>query len=61
MSKNKLIALLIVVVIFALPFQTSFMYVEHGDYLVQALTMAVTIIGIVVAILMFNKDTGEAH
>jgi len=62
MKKNKLIALGIIVFLFTFPFHYGYLNIEGNGGVVQALSMAVLIIGAVVAILMFNKDTGEgAH
>lgn len=60
MSKNKLIALAILVVLVALPFQTAFISFSVESQLLQVLTMAVTVIGSVVAIILFNKK-GEGE
>ena len=60
MSKNKLIALAIIAFLIFVPFQWAFIDFSVESQLVQALTMAVTIIGMVVAILMFNKGE-SAH
>lgn len=61
MSKNKLIALAILVVLIALPFQTSYISFSVESQLMQVLTMAVVIIGSVVAIVLFNKKSGEEN
>lgn len=55
MNKNKIIALAILVFLIVLPFQTSYIDFSVESQLLQALTMAVTIIGTIIAILMFNK------
>ena len=55
MSKNKMIALGILAFVVLLPFQTSYISFSVESQLTQALTMAVTIIGTMVAIVMFNK------
>ena len=55
MNKNKLIALAIIAFLIILPFQTAFIDFSVETQLLQALTMAVVIIGSIVAILMFNK------
>lgn len=60
MSKNKLIALAILVVLVALPFQTAFISFSVESQLLQVLTMALTIIGSIVAIILFNKK-GEGE
>jgi len=62
MKKNKLIALGIIVFLFTVPFHFAYNNIEGSGGIVQALSMTVVIVGAVVAILMFNKDTGEgAH
>ena len=61
MKKNRLIAIAIVVVLALLPFQPAFMNLSVEGELLQVFMMAVVIIGAVVAILMYNKDTGETH
>ena len=55
MSKNKLIALAIIAFLIFVPFQWAFIDFTVESQLSQALTMAVVIIGSIVAILMFNK------
>jgi len=55
MSKNKLIALAIIAFLILVPFQWAFIDFTVESQLVQSLTMAVVIIGAIVAILMFNK------
>lgn len=61
MKKNKIIALAIIAFLFTFPFHYGYLNMEGNGGIVQALSMAVLIIGTVVAILMFNKDTGDAH
>jgi hypothetical protein len=61
MKKNRLIAVAIVVVLALLPFQPAYMNLSVEGELLQVLMMTVVIIGSVVAILMYNKDTGESH
>ena len=58
MSKNKLIAIAIILFLIFVPFQWAYIDFSVESQLVQVLTMAVVIIGSVVAILMFNKKTG---
>lgn len=55
MSKNKLIALAIIAFLVILPFQWAYVDFTVESQLTQALTMALVIIGSIVAILMFNK------
>lgn len=55
MNKNKLIALGILAVIVFTAFQWAYIDFTVESQLGQALSMAVVIIGSVVAILMFNK------
>lgn len=59
MSKNKLIAITIIAVLLFLPFQWAYIDFSTESQLIQVLCMAVVIIGAIVAILMFNKKTGE--
>ena len=61
MSKNKLIAIAITVFLFTLPFYYGYLHIEGNGGVVQALAMAVVIIGAVAAIIIFNRDTGDAH
>lgn len=62
MSKNKLIALAIILFLIFVPFQWAYIDFTVQSQLVQALTMTMVIIGAIVAILMFNKKTGgESH
>ena len=55
MNKNKLIALGILVVIVFTFFQWSYIDFTVESQLLQALSMAVVIIGSIVAIMLFNK------
>lgn len=55
MSKNKMIALAIIAFLILVPFQWAFIDFTVESQLVQSLTMAVVIIGSIVAILLFNK------
>ncbi len=55
MNKNKIIALAIITFLIFVPFQFAFLNFTVETQLVQALTMAVVIVGAIVAILMFNK------
>jgi hypothetical protein len=55
MNKNKIIALVILAFLVLVPFQTSYIEFTVESQLLQALTMAITIIGTMVAIFMFNK------
>ena len=55
MNKNKLIALGILVVVVFTAFQWAYIDFTVESQLAQALSMAVVIIGSVVAIMMFNK------
>ena len=60
MKKNRLIAVAIVVALL-LPFQLAYMNLSVDGELLQAFMMSVVIIGAVVAIIMYNKATGESH
>ena len=55
MNKNKLIALGILAVIVFTVFQWGFIDFSVETQLIQALSMAVVIIGSIVAIMLFNK------
>ncbi len=55
MNKNKIIALVIIAFLILVPFQFAFISFSMETQLLQVLTMAVVIIGSIVAILMFNK------
>ena len=61
MSKNKWIAVAIIAVLFTVPFHLAYLKIEGHGGIVQALAMSVVIIAAIVAIIIFNKDTGEAH
>jgi len=61
MAKNKLISLGIIIFLFAVPFNWAYNTIEGTGGIVQALCMTLIIVGSVVAIMIFNKDTGEAH
>ena len=55
MAKNKLIALGILAVVAFTAFQWAFIGFSVETQLIQVLSMAVTIIGSVIAIFLFNK------
>ena len=61
MNKNKWIAVAIVAVLFTFPFHYAYLSIEGRGGIVQALFMALIIIASIVAIILFNKNTGEAH
>jgi cytochrome bd-type quinol oxidase subunit 2 len=62
MPKNKLIALAIILVLIFLPFQTAFVDFSVETQLLQVLTMAVVVIGSIIAIILFNrKEEGSSH
>lgn len=61
MSKNKIIGAVIILVLFTVPFHYAYLSIEGNGGIVQALFMGLVIIAAVVAIIIFNKDTGEAH
>ncbi|MCB9360195.1 MAG: hypothetical protein H6587_01550 [Flavobacteriales bacterium] len=61
MKKNRLIAVAIVVVLALLPFQPAYMNLSVEGELLQVFMMTVVILGSIVAILMYNKDTGESQ
>jgi hypothetical protein len=61
MKKNKLIAIAIILVLFTAPFHYAYLSIEGNGGIVQALCMGLIIIGSVAAILIFNKETSEAH
>lgn len=60
MSKNKLIALATIAVLIFVPFQWAYVDFSTESQLLQVLSMAVVVIGSIVAILMFNKKTGDS-
>lgn len=60
MNKNKLIALAIILFLVFVPFQWAYIDFSVGSQLAQVLCMAVVIIGAVIAVLMFNKKTGDS-
>ena len=59
MNKNKLIALAIILFLVFVPFQWAYIDFTVESQLSQVLTMAMVIIGSVIAILLFNKETGN--
>ncbi len=59
MNKNKLIALAIVLFLILVPFQWAYIDFTVESQLSQVITMTIVIIGSIVAILMFNKKTGN--
>ena len=59
MNKNKLIALAIVFFLIFVPFQWAFIDFSVGSQLAQVISMALVVVGSVIAILMFNKKTGN--
>jgi len=61
MTKNKWIAVAIIAFLFILPFHYAYIKIEGHGGIVQALSMTVIIIAAIVAIIIFNKGTGEAH
>ena len=61
MSKNKLIALAIIVILIFTAFQTAFISFSVETQLLQAISMAVVIIGSVIAIMLFNKGESSHH
>jgi hypothetical protein len=61
MTKNKMIGATIILFLFAVPFNWGYLGIEGTGGIVQALCMGFIIIAAVVAIVIFNKDTGEAH
>lgn len=60
MKKNKIIALAILAFLILVPFQWAYIDFSVESQLLQALMMAVVIIGAVVAIFIFNKGE-SAH
>ena len=60
MAKNKLIALGIITVITFTVFQWGFIDFSVQTEFMQALSMATVIIGSIVAIFMFNKDSSSS-
>ncbi|MDF1673045.1 MAG: hypothetical protein P1U41_06045 [Vicingaceae bacterium] len=62
MNKNKLIALAIVLFLIFVPFQWAYIDFTVESQLSQVITMAIVIVGSIVAILMFNKKTdNDSH
>ena len=59
MKKNKIVALAIIAFLILVPFQWAYFDITVKSQLVQAITMAIVIIGAVVAILIFNKKSDE--
>lgn len=59
MAKNKLIAIAIVLFLIFVPFQWAYIDFSVESQVSQVLTMALVIIGAVIAIVMFNKKTGN--
>lgn len=62
MAKNKLIAIAIILFLIFVPFQWAFIDFSVESQVSQVLTMALCIIGSIIAILMFNKKTdSDSH
>jgi len=61
MKKNKLIALAIIAFLFTAPFHYAYIAIEKDGGIVQALSMTLIIIGAIIAIVLFNSDSEEAH
>lgn len=61
MAKNKMIAVLILVGLIIYPFQVAFMNIEGNGGIGQAIAMTVVIVGAVIAIFLFNKETEEGY
>ncbi len=59
MSKNKIISIVIILFLIFVPFQFAYVDFTVESQLTQVLTMAMVLIGSVVAILMFNKKSGD--
>ena len=60
MKKNKIIALAIIAFLILVPCQWAYFDITVESQFIQAIAMAIVIIGAVIAIFMFNKDTGES-
>ncbi len=60
MKKNKLIALGIVAFLILVPFQWAYLNISKENQLIQVFCMVTVILGSIVAIFMFNKNTGES-
>ena len=61
MNKNKLIALVVIAVIILLPFRSAYITFTIESQLLQSLSMAVTIIGVCIAIIMYNKGAEQSN
>ena len=61
MKKNRLIAVAITLILALIPFQPAYMNLSVESELLQVFSMALVIIGSIVAVLLYNKDTGESH
>ncbi len=61
MNKKKLIAIAIIAFLVILPFQPAYISFSQDNEVLQALSMAVVIIGSIIAILMFNKGAEESN
>ncbi len=61
MNKNKLIALVIIAIIILLPFRSAYITFTVESRLLQSLSMAVTIIGACIAIIMYNKGAEQSN
>lgn len=61
MKKNKLIALAIIAFMFTIPFHYAYIAIEKEGGIVQALSMAFLIIGVVIAIALFNEEPETHH
>jgi hypothetical protein len=61
MNKNKIIATAVILFLFLIPFKWGYLSLENEGGIVSALCMGFIIIAAVVAVIFFNKNTGESH
>jgi hypothetical protein len=61
MNKNKIIATAVILFLFLVPFHWGYLTLENEGGIVSALCMGFIIITAVIAIMVFNKNTGESH
>ncbi|MBW6483907.1 MAG: hypothetical protein K0B10_12725 [Vicingaceae bacterium] len=51
----------IIAFLFTAPFHYAYIAIEKDGGIVQALSMTLIIIGAIIAIVLFNSDSEEAH
>lgn len=60
MSKNKIIALAIIAFLILVPFHFAYIDFSIESQFLQSIMMTLVIIGAIIAIVLFNKDTEKS-